>query len=255
MPGAEEPGLKGLSILVTRPVAQSVSLVAAIQSMGGIAYSFPLIEIQPVSPCPEVLEGFSGYNLVIFVSQNAVDCAWPCLTNDFPASARLAAVGQATAAAMERHGQPPDIVPARQFDTEGLLAMPDLESVTGQRVLIVRGAGGRELLAETLRDRGAIVDYAEVYRREPTEQVLTYSEDEIDVILVTSSEALENLRNIAQQSGRLWLTEKPLLVIHERIAVRAGELGFKLKPVVAEQASDAAMLEALQTMRHRAPQG
>lgn len=251
---AEDSGLKGLNILVTRPAAQSVSLVTQIQSKGGIAHSFPLIEIHPVSPCPDTLEHISEYDLAIFVSQNAVDCAWSCLANEFPGQVRLAAVGQATAEAMQRRGHPPHIVPAGQFDSEGLLARPELGSVTGQRILIVRGVGGRELLAETLVERGAVVDYAEVYQRVPTEQMLTESEDEIDIILVTSGQALEHLRNIAQQSGKLWLMEKPLLVIHERIAVRAGELGFKLKPVVAKQASDEAMLDALLTVKYRVHQ-
>jgi uroporphyrinogen-III synthase len=136
-------------------------------------------------------------------------------------------------------------MPSAQFDSEGLLAQPELKDVAEQRILIVRGQGGREFLAETLRARGAIVDYAEVYKRLPTKQVLTYEPGDIDVILITSSEALSHLASIASQQGNSWLLEKPLLVLHERIAMRAKQLGFKLKPDVAKQASEASLLEAL----------
>jgi uroporphyrinogen-III synthase len=80
--------------------------------------------------------------------------------------------------------------------------------------------------------------------------VLNYSSEDIDVIIITSSEALVHLQNIAKQAGKAWILEKPLLVIHERVARRAGELGFKLKPVITVQASEAALLDALQSMQH-----
>jgi len=242
--------LNGLKVLVTRPAGQSASLIETIQAQGGVAHAFPLIEIHPVSQCSASLSRVNDYDLVIFVSRNAVECAWSFLSVSQLASSQVAAVGQATAAALIQHGHPADIVPTYRYDSEGLLAMPELEYVSGKRILIVRGQGGREVLANSLRERGADVDYAEVYQRVPTEQVLTYSSDDIDVIIITSSEALVHLQDIARQTGKTWLLAKPLLVIHERIAMRAGELGFKLNPVIAGQASEAALLDALQSMQH-----
>ena len=241
--------LNGLKVLVTRPAGQATSFVEAISARGGVAQSFPLIEINPMAQCPATLANIQDYELVIFISRNAVEYAWPFLKDQDFVSIKVAAVGQATAVALSEHGRAADIVPENQYDSEGLLAMAEMIQVSGKRILIVRGQGGREKLADSLRDRGAIVDYAEVYQRLPTEQVLTYSQDEVDVITVTSSEALVHLSHIAQQQGDGWLLDKPLLVIHERVARRAADLGFKLKPVVADQASEAAMLDALQSMK------
>jgi uroporphyrinogen-III synthase len=244
-PNSDRHGLKGLQVLVTRPAEQSVSLLTAIESRGGIAHSFPLLEIQPIVPCVPELKQLDEYSLVIFVSRNAVEYSWPCLSIPLPAALKVAAVGQATATCLHQYHQHVDIIPAEQFDSEGLLAQPELADVARQRILIIRGQGGREKLAETLRARGAIVDYAEVYKRLPTKQVLTYEAGDIDVILITSSEALSHLAHLATQAGKSWLLEKPLLVLHDRIAVRAKQLGFKLNPGVAKQASEASLLEAL----------
>ena len=241
--------LNGLKVLVTRPLEQSATLISAIESQGGIAHCFPLLEIQPVSPCPDNLNRLDEYSLIIFVSRNAVKYIQPCLAGAFPESLKVAAVGKATAASLEQNGQDVDITPASQFDSEGLLATAELMKVTGQRVLIVRGRGGREQLAETLRARGAHVEYAEVYQRIPTEQVLTYADADIDAIIITSSEALLNLQHIASQPGKAWLWEKQLVMLHERIAVRANELGFKLNPVIAKQASEEALIDALHLIK------
>ena len=175
---------------------------------------------------------------------------WPHLPTFSKAeSAKFAAVGQATAAALEQHGHPADIVPTEHFDSEGLLAMPELEAVAGKRILIIRGQNGREKLVESLRSRGAKVDYAEVYSRLATKQALTFEADNIDVIVITSSEALVTLQQIAMDTDKPWLFDKQLLVLHERIAMRARELGFKLNPVIADQASEAALLDALHSIK------
>ncbi len=243
--------LDGLKILVTRPAGQATTLINAIQEKGGIAHSFPLIEIRPATRSPDNLARISDYDWVIFVSRNAVECAWPLLpVSVLPESVKLAAVGQATASALEQNGCPANLVPSNHFDSEGLLAMPELAELTGKQILIVRGQSGREMLSESLRSRGAHVDYAEVYQRLPTKQALTYEDDDIDVIIITSGEALVHLQQLAIDTGKPWLFNKQLLVLHERIAMRTRELGFTLNPVVADQASEAALLDALQLMNH-----
>ena len=241
--------LDGLKILVTRPAGQATSLIEAIQTQGGIAHAFPLIEIHPTEHCPETLSRIGDYDLAIFVSRNAVECASAFLADASNLkSVKFAAVGQATAAAMEQHGQPADIVPTDFFDSEGLLAMPEFTSVLGKRILIIRGQSGREKLAKSLRFRGAEVDYAEVYMRLATKQALTFEADEIDVIVITSSEALLILQKIASESDKSWLLDKPLLVLHERIAMRARKLGFTSNPVIADQASEDALLNGLHSI-------
>jgi uroporphyrinogen-III synthase len=240
----------GLKVLVTRPARQAASLVEAINRHGGTAHAFPLLDIKPIDPAPAILARVEEYDLVIFVSRNAVNCAWPAISSPISKPVTVAAVGKGTAIELERHGQPVQVIPEGRFDSDALLSRPELANVSGQKVLIVRGRDGREQLAETLRERGAKVDYAEVYQRLPTEQAFTYQPDQIDVIIITSSQALVHLRQIANSRANAWLLDTLLLVIHERIAIRAGELGFTLKPVIAEQASDAALLEALHLINH-----
>jgi len=253
-PTGSRAALNGLKILVTRPVGQATSLIEAIQAQGGIAHAFPLTEIHPGEDCPETLKRIVDYDLAIFVSRNAVECAWKWISDSADTLADLpqfAAVGQATAMALEQQGRPADIVPADRFDSEGLLAMHEFEETKGKRVLIVRGQSGREKLAESLRSRGAEVDYAEVYQRSATKQALTFEADNIDVIVVTSTEALDTLQQMAMDTDKSWLFDKQLLVLHERIAVRAEERGFKLNPVIADQASEAALLDALHSIKSK----
>lgn len=254
-PTGTQTKLDGFKILVTRPAGQSASLLEAIRAQGGTAHAFPLIEIHPATKCPDTLSRMGDYDLAIFVSRNAVECAWGWISDPdspaaLPENIDIAAVGQATLAALEKHDCPSIIAPSSRFDSEGLLATAELENVAGKRILIIRGQSGREKLAESLRSRGAQVDYAEVYQRLPTKRVLTFEADEIDVITITSSEALATLQQIASDTAKSWLLDKPLLVLHGRIAMRARELGFTLNPVIAEQASEAAMLDALHSMNN-----
>ncbi|HEY9148355.1 MAG TPA: uroporphyrinogen-III synthase, partial [Gammaproteobacteria bacterium] len=147
----------------------------------------------------------------------------------------------------ERLGRAPELVPESQFDSEGLLALPGLQAVRGKRILILRGNGGRELMAATLRDRGAQVDYAEVYRREPPDTAAAEAGwlGKTDIITVTSSEALQNLVALTDVAQRPQLLAKPLVVVSERAAALAHALGFKSPALVTPQTSDEAIVEAV----------
>jgi len=122
--------------------------------------------------------------------------------------------------------------------------------MAGKRVIIFRGEGGRELLAEELRARGATVEYAEVYRRgRPTQDngplLHAWARGEVDIITVTSGEGLRNLFDMVGQLGRQWLRKTPILVINERLVTLARELGVEAPPVIAEEASDEGIVAAL----------
>lgn len=156
-------GLAGAGVLVTRPARQSADLVAAIERAGGRPVPFPVMDIvgrEPVDVAREA-EALPGADVVIFVSANAVQHGLAAVTP----GARVAAIGGATAAALEARGHPPDVRPARGFDSEALLAEPALADVRGLCIRIVRGNGGRALLKETLEARGASVDYVTAYER------------------------------------------------------------------------------------------
>lgn len=190
--------LGGLGVLVTRPENQAAELVTAIEAAGGKAICFPVIEIVPRDP-GDIARDASELpppDWAIFVSANAVRYGI-----DQAGRARIAAIGPATAAAIESAGRAVAVKPAAGFDSEQLLAEPALKAVEGQNVRIVRGSAGRDLLAETLTDRGANVDYLSVYaRRRPQPEPAELDRLErawrsggIGAVIVMSVESLHNL--------------------------------------------------------------
>ncbi len=249
MPGRSE--LDGIGVLITRPAHQAEPLCQRIHDAGGRAVRFPLLRISDTSDAPQVVELLRHpalYDLAIFISPNAVEYGLPALQRYAGPAANtlIAAVGRGTARELQnRLGRAPDLLPAQRFDSEGLLALPALQAVSGKRILILRGNGGRELLGETLRERGATVDYAEVYRRDPplAEDAATDWLEMSDLITVTSGEALHNLWEFAAAAQRPVLLNKPLITVSERVAQQAGELGFT-HVMVADGADDDAILRA-----------
>ncbi len=239
---AEDLQLNGLKVLVTRPEAQASALLRAISTHGGEAKYFPLLEIKPVAVMPPVLENLAHYQLIIFVSRNAVKYAWDFLQTNavanvetgLPATLKVAAMGRGTADELITRHQAVDFMPVDSFDSEGLLALDALQSIQGSRILIVRGQSGREHLATVLHQRGAAVEYAEVYQRLKTKRVLTNEEADVDAIVVSSSNAMQHLADCARRDQQSWVFDKQIVVIHSRIAMHAQQLGFTLKPVVVE---------------------
>lgn len=240
--------LAGRGILVTRAAHQAAGLSGLIESHGGRAIGFPALAIVPSrEPAAQELLAQS-WQLAIFISPNAVRHAADLLSGGELHVGHIAAVGEATARALDDVGLSADLMPEGRFDSEGLLALPALQEMEGRRVLIVRGEGGRPLLGDSLRARGAKVGYAEVYRRErpatdPT-RLLACWQSEVDMVTATSVEVLENLLAMFGTSGRPLLKETPLLVISERMAARAQDLGFA-QVVTAAGADDRAVLSAL----------
>ncbi|MDD3884493.1 MAG: uroporphyrinogen-III synthase [Gallionella sp.] len=226
--------LKGLRIVVTRPRAQAFSLAQGIEAAGGIPLILPLLEIAATEinqDFSERLHALPDANFVIFISPNAVRFGLEALRRAgvvFSPSIQIAAVGQGTVRALREAGCRVALVPETQFDSEGLLALPALQQIDGQRMIIVRGEGGRELLAEVLRARGARVDYLECYARRPaTFDGASLLAEHPDVLTVTSSEALDVLWDGLDDAARAAILDVPLLVIHPRIAARAHQHGWR----------------------------
>lgn len=244
--------LNGKRILVTRPQQQALNLVQLIEQHGGQACGFPTLEIVPIvnTAVNEQLENLKSYQWLIFISANAVNFAVAAINGKIGhlTQAKLAAVGKATAKALQEAGLTVDLVPETGFNSEALLEMPALEKVQKQRILIVRGVGGRETLAEQLKKRGAIVDYWEVYRRQRPEidampVLKLLKRQQIDWLTITSSEALQNLITMLDMHKSL-LFNVPLVVISERIKQIAESIGFK-KIVVSSSPDDAAILNTM----------
>lgn len=246
MPGNDQgQPLAGTCIWVTRPQHQSQPLVASLAALGAQTLSMPLLAIEAFeNPAAEArLQQLSAYQLVIFVSANAVEFSAKHMTKcgSLP---EIATIGAATAAKCRENGLNVAYFP-QQADSEGLLALPRFQALQGQRVLIVRGVGGRAYLGEQLRQRGAQIEYAEVYQRRLPDIRLQPDFARADIIALTSSEALAHLASLARRDQQTWVFNKQLLLIHPRIAGRAGELGFTLKPLVARQPNDVEMVAAL----------
>jgi len=246
MTTADKPKLEGLKVLVTRPQEQAQRLAESIQNYGGQAIGFPLLETKPVEETPAAFLDLTKTDMMIFVSRSAARYVWDFLPNGIPESIKIAVVGAGTRQELVSRGRYPDVMPMERFDSEGLLELEDLELVEGLNIIIVRGQNGREKLKQVLTERGAKVSYAEVYQRVYSEQALTYKELDVDAIVVTSNQALEHLRLLAERSElEPVLFARQMVVIHPRIASLVKELGFKREPIVAAQASDSGILRAL----------
>jgi uroporphyrinogen-III synthase len=246
--------LIGLKVLVTRPAHQAEFFCRSVEQSGGIAIRFPTIAISPKespSPAPNPLNSLNSFDYAIFISANAVEQTFKRLNkNEFPTSLQCAAVGKKTAQALKHHGLPIAITPKTNYTSEALLAHPNMQSMQNKNVLIVRGEGGRELLAETLRKRGAIVKYSEVYRRclpEYTDEKIgmIIKDGTVSVITITSAESLNNLVTLFSRIDGNRLHNLPLILGSNRILETARQLGFKQSLVVANNPSDEAMLQAL----------
>jgi uroporphyrinogen-III synthase len=223
--GARGP-LAGKGIVVTRPAHQSERLVTALTAAGARAIVFPTIDIlAPTDPqaLNALIDRLDQFDFAVFISPNAARAAMQAIEarRAWPATLRAATIGRGGVRELELHGLVNVIAPAR-FDSEALLEMPQMQSVSGMRVVIFRGEGGRELLGESLRARGAAVEYAACYRRVlaqigPAPLLAAWARAEIDAVTVTSSEGLRNLCTLIGAEGRDFLQETPLFVPHARI--------------------------------------
>ncbi|MCU7892836.1 MAG: uroporphyrinogen-III synthase [Candidatus Thiodiazotropha sp. (ex Ustalcina ferruginea)] len=251
--------LKGRGILVTRASHQSGGLSRLIHGCQGRAVCFPALEIvasKRVERARELLR--QSWDVMIFISPNAVHYALGLLPDGRMQGRLLAAVGRATAAALDDAGYGIDLLPVDRYDSEGLLMLPPLQQLTGQKVLIVRGEGGRPLLGNSLQARGAEVGYAEVYRRvrpnTDPEPLLKRWTQEIDLVVTTSNEVLHNLIDMLGEKGLPLLQRTPLLVISDRMRQEAENRGFEAI-LLASGADNNAIMAAISDWADHVAQG
>ncbi len=257
-PPGEAP-LAGVGVLVTRPEHQADALCALFAAAGATPIRFPAIAILPPADpvaAAAVIDDLDRFDLAIFISANAVEQGVAAVRarRDWPDALATASIGAATARALEARGLAPAVRPETRFDSEALLAHPDLQRVRGRRIVVFRGEGGRELLAETLRARGAEVVYAEVYRRarpdvDPAPLLARWRAGEVDVAVVTSVEGLENLVAMLGPAGRPLLHATPLVVASDRVLQKAQHLGVGQPRLVAPASSDQGLFEAVADWR------
>ena len=228
--------LDGLRIVVTRPAAQADALAAMIRSAGGVPVLFPTIDIAVLTDLRELdaaLDALAGFDLVVFVSANAVEQAFARLAArdlSWPVHLRAAATGPATAAKLVEQWLPslpahPVIHPSTRFDSEGLIAELARLKLAPQRVLIVRGTGGRDWLLDHFTRAGVAVRAVASYARvcgiaNPAPLLQQARQGHIAAVTVTSSEGGENLLTMLANDAAVVTQSVPVFVPHPRIAAR-----------------------------------
>lgn len=248
--------LEGYAVMVTRPAEQAQALISEIEQRGGQVVFAPMIAIQPLvnDAATAAIKQLAEYDAVIFISKNAAEQGLKKIKAAKQVLDRQAifAVGVGTAGRLRELGVNDVHAPKSEFSSEGLLKMPALSAheIHGKRVLIMRGAGGRELLAQALQQRGARVDYCEVYARvvpitRLTEVLRASKIAAPDIAIITSPEALTNLAEKIDEEGLNVMYDVPLMVAGERTAQEVERLGFTLEPMVVDNPGDHSIVEAL----------
>ncbi len=239
--------LAGLHVLVTRPEQRAETFVGMLQAAGAEAISFPVITItEPLSTLSreDALKNIARYQIAIFISPTAVEKTFEHI-DVLPDSLKLVALGKSTARALKALGYTLSFEADTQ-DSESLLAQPQMQAgqVAQQNIVIFRGEGGRNLLADTLRERGARVVYADIYRRAlpVTEHLQTAQLSNLGAVCVTSNQGLQNLILLCDDVALL--KTLPLFVPGHRCADLAQALGFAAVHM-ASSATDDAMLDTL----------
>lgn len=231
-------------VLVTRPEPQAADWVAQLTALGVAACALPLMAIGDAPDAAAVRAAWAGLpdrTLVMFVSPSAVDRFFalrpPTEGRVWPAGVLAGGTGPGTARALRAAGVPARVLVSPpeadgQFDSEALwCCLQPLRDWQGASALIVRGEGGRDWLAETLRAQGAAVDFVEAYRRAApvldaaAQATLAQAlcQPEAHVWLFSSSEASGHLRHLAPEAD--WSRARALAT-HPRIAASARALGF-----------------------------
>ncbi|MEW5787004.1 MAG: uroporphyrinogen-III synthase [Pseudomonadota bacterium] len=246
--------LAEVGVLVTRPADQAGGFARRLADLGARPLIFPALEIQATTrpeALADALAGLPESDLAIFISPTAVTWGLAALAASsavWPPGVALAAVGPGTANALAERDLGPVLAPAGEADSEALLALPQLADLTGKRILVFRGEGGRETLAEGLTARGARVGYAECYRRgrpaaDPRPLTAALATDRIQAVTVFSAETLDNLLAMLPDADRPALLARPLFAPHPRIAGKARQLGFAA--ALATQGGEAGVLAGL----------
>lgn len=247
-------------ILITRPKDRAPKLAHALTQAGFAPVVFPTVEIHPVKPatlakCVALAKHASK---IIFMSPAAVIHGLAALkAHDvtMPSDVDIFAVGPETAEALKEAGITVTRDPQPPFNSEALCALPELRplSIIGQEILIIRGRGGKEILPEYLKGYDVKVDLCEVYERllpnytasAVQKAFADWQSSGLDAIICSSLVCAKNLFELLGKAGHAWLQNQIFVVVSEPDAAWLKEQGVKGKPIIAKDASIAALVEAV----------
>lgn len=249
-------------IWATRPDHQNGVWRESLEQLGYPVIDLPLMMIEPVSAADEIqavknlILDFDQFNKVFFVSQNAVHEAFAWLRDywpQLPLGVEYLAVGSKTAEAVMAEGVP--VVHGEQaMDTDELLALPELQNVWGQKVLICRGRGGFGRMGEVLQSRGAIVRYCELYHRRLPSNAIANAKPFLttgcssDVVPLFSGETLQNFVRILE-ANQVAERDMALVVPGKRVQQAADQAGFS-RIFMVENATAPVMLTGVKEVLH-----
>ena len=218
-------------ILVTRPLAQ-VDKLQILLKKANLDYAlFPAFEVQKLMPkIPS-----KPYDVIIFISVNAVIYAHEYLPRLLAKNQKIFAVGPVTANKLTSVGVMVDAYPKKNASSVALLALEECHSISDKRILIVRGQGGAETLKNKLEPSNQ-VDYLEVYERRMLDaselhqkSIERFMKNENGVVLGNSNQTLSNMLSLVESINPDYvsrLKKYPILVLSERIKIHARSLGF-----------------------------
>jgi uroporphyrinogen-III synthase len=246
--------LQGIGVLVTRPELQAMPLCRLLEIQGASTVRLPAVEIRALGDRRALaakLGTLERFDLIIFTSANAVRFGASFL--DQKRDLTLATIGPATARALNQAGYRVALQPSGTMDSEGLLAHPRLEHISGHRILMVKGTDGRQLLQEELTRRGAIVVEVNVYDRFPavhSAATLSLIHErfvgaEVQVVSATSLSLGIALLDMATPELREDFENTPWLVPSERIEAGLRARGLNAPLLRAESAEDQDLVAAL----------
>jgi uroporphyrinogen-III synthase len=235
--------LAGLHILNTRPAGQAEELSTLLREAGARVTELPLLVIEPLpldAHARQTLLDLDRYDYCCFVSVNAARLGleavagfWPQWPHRLPAIA----TGRSTAAVLDAAGL--CVLCPGQEDSEGVLALPELADVAGKRFLLLRGEDGRELLADTLRARGARVDVLALYRRQlPAPSLAQWQAlppPAPDWVILSSPAAWRHWQQLAGAAA----TAVGLLVVSTRLQAQVQAAGARTVLLAGGAGSDA----------------
>ncbi|MDX2320671.1 MAG: uroporphyrinogen-III synthase [Moritella sp.] len=243
--------------LITRPRAKGEQLARQIEAADGAALCCPFIDISAGSEFNKVsslLEKLQPDDYIIAISDNAVNYANTSLINEhrtWPQRINYIAVGPTTAKCWRLHGIKNTNVP-NTHDSEGVLKLLQNASVEHKNIVILRGNGGRETMAEDLIKRSANVTYCEVYQRtaptyDPELLINKWQQFAINSVIITSGEILGNLIKTIPYTALPWILNLHFIVPSQRIAALAHKLGIE-HVTIASGASNNSLFNAVKQL-------
>jgi uroporphyrinogen-III synthase len=222
------PAWPGLRVLNTRPANQAQPLSNALRNAGAMPIELPLLYIEPT----HITCHLTDVHQLLFISPNAVHLFFKSIANwSIPPHVQLTCMGPGTAAALTQylphHAQYPHITTSEQ-----LLKLPHLQQIKNQTIGLIKGEQGRTVIEDTLKQRGAHLQIMTVYKRIPIDYPkkdleALWRDNGLDMILITSQDALDHLFDLFTEAAHPWLCSKLFLVLSPRLAEAAKRCGVQ----------------------------